>query len=185
MSNDNKQQHNHGAALSGLRGEELLRANLSIWGYSLQKNQDEFIDPNWEGTKQSKIARARKEQQSKVIFNWDYDDGTFQCDGWIPEVQAAIEIKYGTAHGTTEEKIFFDLEKIRDGVYAGSNLIYVFAGTPEEPGSSNRCLAKVFAHKAKKENLDVTVVFARLQKDGSMPGLKEALDNMKNKNNPA
>ena len=185
MSNNNKQQHNHGAALSGLRGEELLRANLSIWGYSLQKKQEDFIDPNWEGTKQSKIARARKEQQSKVIFNWDYDDGNFKADGWIPELQATIEIKYGTAHGTTEEKIFFDLEKIRDGVYAGSNLIYVFAGTPEKPGSSNRCLAKVFAHKAKKENLDVTVVFARLQKDGSMPGLKEALDNMKNKNNPA
>ena len=185
MSKAKNEVDYHGAAKSGTKGEQLLRENLVSWGYSLQKKQEDFIDPNWTGTKASKNQRAKKEQESKVIFGWDYDGGKFQCDGWIPEVQAAIEIKYGTAHGTTEEKIFFDLEKIRDGVYAGSNLIYVFAGTPEKPGSSNRCLAKVFADKAKKENLDVTVVFARLQRDGSMPGLKEALDAMRQKNNPA
>jgi hypothetical protein len=158
---------NHNAARTGIRGEKLLKTNLNQWGFNLWKKQDDFPYP-------TKKQRQR-ECSSKVVFRSPYDQGTFECDGYIPELDAVIEIKYGTKHGTTEEKIFFDLEKIRDGVYEGRKLFYVFAGTPEHAANNGRCWAKVFAEKAARENLPVTVVFADLQEDGSMPGLKAAL----------
>lgn len=156
--------HNHNAATTGIKGEELLRINIENYGLSLwSKHKGHFPED--------------KERLGIIEFPSPYDNGMFNSDGYIPELDIVVEYKYGTKHGTTEEKIFFDLQKIRDGVYGQKKLIYVFAGTVENPSSTvtNRCWARTFEQIAKKENLPVTVIFARLQEDGSMPGLKEAL----------
>ena len=169
MKNNNKPQHNHNAAREGNNGEKLLRNNIESYGLNLwSKHKGRFP--------------KHKQRLGLIEFPSPYDNGVFNSDGYIPELDIIVEYKYGTKHGTAEEKIFCDLQKIRDGVYGQKKLIYVFAGTVENPSSTvtKRCWARTFDKIAKDENLPVTVIFARLQKDGSMPGLKEALDNIKN-----
>ena len=144
----------HGAAQSGLKGEQILKNALAAHGLSLLKKKNEFKG----------VKGAGCDVYERVInLKSPYDNGYFTSDGFCPELGCVFEIKYGRAHGTTEEKIFFDLEKIRDGVYdTGYPLVYVFWGTPEVASSSNtgRCWAKVFRDKVEKENLPVKVVFA-------------------------
>jgi hypothetical protein len=140
----------HNAAKNGVKGERILREALSEHGLTLLKKKEHFknISHPYKGT---------------ITFPSPYDDGTFQSDGFIPELGIIVEIKYGEAHGTTEEKVMVDLEKIRDGVYNSKYpLVYFFWGTPEVPGTktTGRCWAYVFRDKVKKEKLPVEVVFA-------------------------
>lgn len=147
-----KKTDNHKAARSGLKGEQILKNALATHGLRLLKTQKDF-----------KAEGLRKLWDQTVKLKCPYDNGTFYADGFCPELGIVFEIKYGEEHGTTEEKIFFDLEKIRDGVYdTGYPLVYVFWGTPEVPQSSKteRCWANVFRDKVEKENLPVKVVFA-------------------------
>tara|TARA_Y100000034_G_C6734659_1_gene325688 strand:+ start:208 stop:702 length:495 start_codon:yes stop_codon:yes gene_type:complete len=142
--------HNHNAATTGTKGERILKEKLRSHGFSLLNKKKEFEEHGI-----SPEGRKR--------FPSPYDDGTFLSDGFIPELGYIVEYKYGEKHGTTEEKIFFDLEKIRDRVYGEEHpLVYIFWGTPEKIASkgTNRCWARVFAEKAEKENLPVEVVFA-------------------------
>jgi len=142
--------HNHNAAITGTKGERILKEYLQSRGFSLLNKKSEFEER----------GMSRK---GKKVFPSPYDSGTFLSDGFIPELGYIVEYKYGTNHGTTEEKIFFDLEKIRDRVYGEEYpLVYIFWGTPEKSASkgTNRCWARVFDEKVKKENLPVEVVFA-------------------------
>jgi hypothetical protein len=141
---------NHGAAKSGQKGETILRKALEASGLSLLKKKNDFKGTEFE-------------YKGTIAFPSPYDDGTFQSDGFIPELGIIVEIKYGEKHGSTEEKAIVDLEKIRDGVYGSKYpLVYFFWGTPEVPGTktTGRCWAYVFRDKIKKEKLPVEVVFA-------------------------
>ena len=140
----------HNGARNGLKGERILREALKRKGLSLWKKKKVFkgSDFSYDGT---------------VKFDSPYDAGSFNSDGFIPELQYIAEMKYGEKHGTTEEKVMVDLEKIRDGVYGTEYpLVYIFWGTPEVPGTktTGRCWARVFRDKVEKENLPVEVVFA-------------------------
>jgi hypothetical protein len=65
-------------------------------------------------------------------------------------------LKNSNKHGTTEEKVFYDLEKIRDGVYGTEHeLWYIFAGNVAE----NTGVYKLFESKAKKEKLPVRIIW--------------------------
>ena len=146
-------QDNHGGARSGVKGEKLLKEKLEKHGFSLLKKKGDFA------------AAGQPEAYYKFLrMRCPYsEEGYFETDGYCPQLNTVFEMKYGTAHGTTEEKIMFDLEKIRDGVYPtdSARLRYVFWGTPEVPRREGlRCVAQIFADKVKKENLPVEVVFA-------------------------
>ena len=141
---------NHGAAKSGQKGETILRKALETFGLSLLKKKDDFKGTEFE-------------YKGTVNFDSPYDNGTFQSDGFIPELKTIVEIKYGEKHGSTEEKVLVDLEKIRDGIYGTEYpLVYIFWGTPEVSGTktTGRCWANVFRDKVEKENLPVKVVYA-------------------------
>ena len=140
----------HNGSRNGLKGERLLREKLNSHGLSLWKVKKDF-----EGSEFSYDGTVR--------FDSPYDDGSFSSDGFIPELQYIVEIKYGEKHGSTEEKVLVDLEKERDGVYGSKYpLVYIFWGTPEHPGTktTGRHWARVFRDKVEKENLPVEVVFA-------------------------
>jgi hypothetical protein len=73
-------------------------------------------------------------------FFWD--------DGSVPDANIDhIELKGGEKNGTTHEKLMFDLEKIRDGVYKG-NLLYIFKGIME-----THKVTKLFIRKLSTLNL--------------------------------
>ena len=141
----------HNAATNGSKGERLLREYLQKNGLNLLKVKKDFKNSGFS-------------YDGAISFQSPYDGGTFRSDGFIPELKYIVEFKYGEAHGTTEEKIMTDLEKIRDGVYKSKYpLVYIFWGTPEKAASKkiNRCWARIFADKVKKEGLPVEVVFAK------------------------
>jgi len=136
---------------NGAKGEEILRGALrKKAGWSLLKTKEHF-----QGTPYKTAGTIR--------FASPYDKGHFESDGFIPEIEYITEFKYGESHGSTEEKVMTDLEKIRDGVYGTQyRLVYIFWGSPEVSGTktTGRCWAKVFRDKVQKENLPVEVVFA-------------------------
>ena len=92
----------------------------------------------------------------------------FLTDGYCPEINVAFEFKYGRAHGTTEEKVHCDLNKLREGIYPDC-LWYVFVGTPEKSPHS-----AYFKMIVEKENLPCRVIFG-------MEALNEALRTEENK----
>ena len=142
--------HNHRAAITGTKGERILKEILNSHGLNLLNKKADF--------KAHGLTR-----EGRKTFKCPYSEsGIFLSDGFIPELNIIVEYKYGEAHGSTEEKIFCDLEKIRDGVYGTEfPLVYIFKGTVEvSPSEGKRCWAKIVANKIKKENLPVEVVFA-------------------------
>lgn len=152
----NKKDH-HGAAKSGLKGEALFRQLCEENGVTALKTQSEFYKyyrPQGK-TKKQAVAIWRE----KMRLACPYQPCAYHPDFYMPETDETVEVKHGKAHGTTEEKIFLDLEKIRDGVYPES-LVYVFWGTPEQPTSSGRCFAEIFATKIEEERLPCKVIFA-------------------------
>jgi len=126
MSND---KHNHGAAVSGTKSEKELSRITKSLGFPYLKNKDDFEKhslkewgrryhkPPKEWTQQTKKGNSRK----------------FVSDGFIPTTKSGtgiiIEQKHSDKHGTTEEKVFYDLKKIQKGVYGETHqLWYVFTG---------------------------------------------------------
>ena len=150
-----KKDH-HGAARSGVVGEANLKKILEERGIPLLRTQEEFV--KYYNTIPKKQAKQLAREKMKLACPWQPTQ-SYRPDGWIPTTDTTIEIKFGVKHGTTDEKIFLDLEKIRDGVYP-ENLTYIFWGTPEQYKSGRRCFARVFEKKCKDENLPVEVIFA-------------------------
>ena len=110
----------HGAAVSGTVREKNLKNLFESFGYSLVKTIQECLT---EGVQYEGCVR--------ITPNEEYlEDGFkyFLVDGFCPEIQHYIELKGGDKAGTTEEKIFFDLTKIQDGVYAEYPMLYIFEG---------------------------------------------------------
>lgn len=111
----------HNAARSGQKREQLLSDKISELGYTLQPKQT--IEP----PELYKVCGQKR----------FYDDGS------IPELNIDhIELKGGSKNGSTQEKLFYDLEKIRDGVYKG-NLLYIFEGIMETHTCTKLFIAKL------------------------------------------
>jgi len=148
--NMSKSTDEHNAAKNGVKGERILREELTKHGFTLLKKKEHF-------------KNSQHPYKGTISFPSPYDNGAFQSDGFIPELGIIVEIKYGEKHGTTEEKVMVDLEKIRDGVYGSKYpLTYFFWGTPEVPNTktAGRRWANVFRDKIKKEAHPVEVVYA-------------------------
>ena len=159
----------HGAARSGQQRESLLREMYERQGYTFIRTQkDAAIYLGYELTPKGNVRNKDKSainewMEGRLHFTCrdEYAESGFsyfESDGFVVEQDAILELKGGRSEGTTEEKIFFDLDKIQHGAYGSRPLIYVFEGTNED----NKC-TKLFRHRLnelhqKGECLNVSTV---------------------------
>ena len=118
----------HNAARSGQQREQMLASLIKELGYTLSNK-----------TRMTDIPSHYKAMGFKYFWN----------DGSIPELNIDhIELKGGSKNGTTQEKLFFDLLKIKDNIYKG-NLLYIFEGIME----THPC-TQLFLHELNKLGRD-------------------------------
>ena len=127
----------HGAARSGQQRELMLREFFNVNGFTFVKTKKECekLGIPYEGT----IKHDVPEEYAECGFKY------FLADGYCPELDAIIELKGGDKSGTTEEKVFFDLEKLRDGCYGNRTVLYITEGKKE----TDKC-TKLFTKKLLK-----------------------------------
>jgi len=164
------QKHNHGAAVGGVESEAAMAATVKKAGFKLLKVKSDFeaagLDPLGRRyfEKPSWYPQTLRETKKKKV-------SFYESDGFIqgPKFDIIVEQKNSNKHGTTEEKVFYDLQKIRDGVYGTEHrLWYVFSGDVYDDVG----VYKLFEMIAKKENLPVTVIWG-------LDGLERALKELK------
>ena len=95
----------HGAARSGQQRELMLREFFTKNSFTFLKTKKECVTVgvDYEGT----IKHDVPAEYAECGFKY------FLADGYCPELDAIIELKGGDKSGTTEEKVFFDLEKLQ------------------------------------------------------------------------
>lgn len=127
----------HGAARSGQQREQMLRQFFTDNGFTFVKTKKECEAHGipYEGT----IKHPVPEEYAECGFKY------FLTDGYCPELDSIIELKGGDKSGTTEEKVFFDLEKLRDGCYGKRTVLYITEGKKE----TDKC-TKLFTRKLLK-----------------------------------
>ena len=147
----------HGAAASGAKREKQLRDTVLEWGFHFIRTQVDAA--KYLGIPLTERGKVRKKDiptinawlEGKVNFDApeEYKEagfGRFESDGYVPELDSIVELKGGDKAGTTEEKIFFDLDKLRDKVYGDGNIFYIFEGSKENDKNT-----RLFKAKVKKE----------------------------------
>ena len=149
---------NHGAALSGVKSEMKLKEVLERAGVPLFKVKTDFED--------AKISEWGN-RYHKPPKEWPQKTSTgkqrkFVIDGFVPKTgkmkkSIILEQKNSVKHGTTEEKVFYDLYKIERGVYDTKNndLWYVFTG----PAIHDIPVYKEFEIEAKRRELPVKIIW--------------------------
>jgi|TARA_B100000900_G_scaffold400343_1_gene403863 hypothetical protein len=153
----------HGAAASGQRAEKKLRERVVGMGFHYIRTQVDAAKylgiPLTPGGKVRKkdIPRINEWLEGKVNFEApeeykEADFGRFESDGYVPELDSILELKAGDKAGTTEEKIFFDLEKMRDKCYGDRTVLYIFEGSKEQDKNT-----KLFKAKVKKGQAQGTI----------------------------
>ena len=157
MTYENQRQgDNHGAAASGAQREKTLRSTFTGWGFNFIRTQADAA--KYLGISLTPAGKVRKKDiptvnawlDNKITFypSEEYTEcgfNYFTADGYCPELDAVIELKGGDKSGTTEEKVFFDLEKLRDGCYGARTVLYITEGTKE----NDKC-TKLFTRKLLK-----------------------------------
>ena len=132
----------HGAARSGAQREQNLREWFEERDFSFIKCQkDAAIFLGLPLTKGGNVRGKDKEfinnwMEGRCVFQatGDYKEAGFEfflSDGFVPQLDAIIELKGGDKNGTTEEKLFFDLMKLEDGCYGDRKVYYIFEGKKE------------------------------------------------------
>ena len=116
----------HGAARSGQQREQMLRQFFTDNGFTFVKTKKE-------------CEAHVPEEYAECGFKY------FLTDGYCLELDSIIELKGGDKSGTTEEKVFFDLEKLRDGCYGKRTVLYITEGKKE----TDKC-TKLFTRKLLK-----------------------------------
>ena len=150
-------KHNHGASVSGTKSEKKLYQVTESVGLTFLKVKDDF-------EKHNLSEWGRRYHKPPKFWNQKTRTGKqrkFVSDGFILiEAKTGrgiiIEQKHSDKHGTTEEKVFYDLKKIEFGVYGKEHeLWYVFTG-----GASQDVEAyKEFANEVNRLNLPVKVIW--------------------------
>ena len=133
-----KTEDRHRAADSGVRSEKEMRAFIESLGITFLKTQKDFIEYYGSRKEGLRIWRETKVRPIPSKYHHLRTAKTklgklrrYETDGYIPEIDMIVEMKYSKNQGTTEEKIHKDLIKIKDGVYQnglGSRLLYIIFG---------------------------------------------------------
>ena len=142
---------NHHAAKSGVRSEKTLKEYFSSVGHPLYKVKNELKKVALSHMRSLPVPESMQNLDSENKFKW------FEHDGLVPSLKLMIESKYTEEKGTTEEKIFWDLEKIENGVYNNSenfDLWYIIWGKQ----AKKQPIYSFFQNKAKQKNLPVKVL---------------------------
>tara|TARA_B100001248_G_scaffold1447_1_gene1068 strand:+ start:877 stop:1386 length:510 start_codon:yes stop_codon:yes gene_type:complete len=145
--------HNHGAAVSGTKSEKKLSAVCNKHGIPCLKVKKDFkvysLD-EW-GTRYH-MPPAHWGQKTPTG-----KQRRFESDAFLPVGKGIIvEQKNSDKHGTTEEKVFYDKEKIKLGVYGKRHeLWYIFTGDV----AADVAVYKEFELEAKKANLPVKIIW--------------------------
>lgn len=160
MSYLNQNQNDtHGAARSGAEREKMLREFFTQNGLTLVKKKGdcEKLGIPYEGT----IKHTVPEEYAECGFSY------FLTDGYCPELDAIVELKGGDKSGTTEEKVFFDLEKLRDGCYGNRTVLYITEGKKETDKCSKLFTKKLIKSQEKGEIAENVYVlpYSQLTKD--------------------
>tara|TARA_R110002167_G_scaffold235435_1_gene440697 strand:+ start:102 stop:602 length:501 start_codon:yes stop_codon:yes gene_type:complete len=147
--------HNHGAAKKGFQAENKIKSVTQSVGHTLLKIKKDFEQAEIEewGTRYHKPPSTWPQTTPKG------HQRKYVADGFIPLENNGgiiIELKHSDKHGTTEEKVFYDITKIRYGVYGKKyDLWYVFTG--ETCKDTNAY--KEFEIECKKEKLPVKIIW--------------------------
>ena len=178
----------HNAAATGRLSEQLFKYELESIGVTMLKTKKDY--ENWESARCGGEWGSRK--RGRELFHshqlhwptaWEKvvsptksgQKRRFDVDGWIPELDCRVEVKYSEENGTTEEKVFYDLEKIRAGVYSDKPLIYVLFGR-NAPG---KAVFELFKHLVDSLELDnVGVIIDDENLTHTKQWIKECLDNV-------
>ncbi len=149
-------KHNHGAAVSGSKSEkELHRITKSVGlpylkvkkdfeKYGLNEWGRRYHKPPQEWSQATKTGKQRRYVSDGFVFNPKTNRG------------AIVEQKHSDKHGTTEEKVFYDLMKIKKGVYGSEHeLWYIFTGNM----AGDIEVYKEFEKEAKALNLPVKIIW--------------------------
>ena len=150
MKNDN-----HHAAQAGVSSEMHFRMQVESCGLSLLKTQGDFkkyygnLDVYNEIQKQLEIPIKMKDEiaisslipncfgetlSAPVFDHSNKKSRKYAIDGYIPQLNMIVEVKYSEKHGTTEEKVHYDFYKVTNEVYnlkvrnKECNFLYAFIG---------------------------------------------------------
>ena len=149
-------EHNHGAAVSGSKSEKQLYKITESVGLPYLKVKNDF--EQW-----GLSEWGRRYHKPPKLWSQKTRTGKqrkFVSDGFIPITKTGrgiiIEQKHSDKHGTTEEKVFYDLKKIQKGVYGKENALwYVFTGDAAEDIE----VYKEFCLEAKALNLKLKIIW--------------------------
>ena len=149
-------KHNHGAAVSGTKSEKKLHRITKSVGlpylkvkkdfekYGLSEWGRRYHKPPQEWSQETRTGKQRRYVSDGFVFNPKTNRG------------AIIEQKHSDKHGTTEEKVFYDLMKIKKGVYGSEHeLWYIFTGEMADDIQ----VYKEFEKEAKALNLPVKIIW--------------------------
>ncbi len=135
----------HRACASGVKSEKAFKEALASYGLTVLKTDNDFY-AYYKSFNFSK-DQIRSIYENCMQLTWDKSDRfanllnsrtengkykKFQPDGYIPELDSRIELKYSEKNGTTQEKVFYDLMKIKEGFYSDKKLIYILYGPVAE-----------------------------------------------------
>lgn len=155
---DTPTDHHH-ASRSGAKTEDTVAEVIKAlgWDFAKKKAEVEALGVPYEGN-----IRIPK----PAIFQQIHEGWGFETDGYMRSPEGRefiIEIKShnaklanGKPNGTAQEKVFYDLEKLRRGAYSNSpRLIYLFTGAMAHDVNE----WSAFASIVEEENLPADVIF--------------------------
>mgnify|MGYP003108995858 CR=1 FL=1 len=161
----------HGAAKSGSESELRLRAIVKKHGFQLLRIQKDFDEAGLKILGRNKFKKPEWWPEQCKKTRKKGNESFFNADGFLNVGDGIIiELKNSNKHGTTDEKVIYDLEKIRDGVYGKDHkLIYAFVGKVCQDIGPYR----LFELKAKMEDLPVQTVFGWDELEKVIESLKD------------
>lgn len=146
----------HGASRSGKKSENKLKNITEKIGLPYLKVKKDF-QKHGLGEWGRRYHKPPKEWRQKTKKG---KQRKFESDGFIPTSKNGfgiiIEQKHSDKHGTTEEKVFYDLKKFELGVYGDEHdFWYVFTGNVSDEVEAY----KEFEQEVLKKNLPIKVIW--------------------------
>lgn len=177
-----KRPREYGELPEKYSGEREFRRTCESYGLTVWKTDDDF----------SRGLAIMSEQErerhlTSVAIPWNEEDtiaceaytdkkGEQKCftiDFYLPQAEMMVELKRCTKTGTTEEKVFFDLDKIdKEYLSTGKHLLYYIYGE-----TANDARLRRFQRRCEQHD-NVTVIIEPT--DAIEPAIEFIMDRMNN-----
>jgi hypothetical protein len=146
-----KKKDRHNASKSGSKSEIRLANKFKQLGHNLTKYKEPLENIGLFGMHRLPIPPSMQGLDSTKEFSY------FEHDGIVKDLKLLVESKYSEKKGSTEEKIFYDLHKIEQGVYSNDkslDLWYIIWG----PQAKVQPIFAYFQQVAEQRSLPVKVI---------------------------